>query len=95
MEIDQHLILKLEKLAKLHLNEDERKAVKNDLQKIIDMFGSLSELNTQGVEPFTHFPTGNDLGREDKVGEHQPLAVTLDNAPTNEGEFFIVPKMIQ
>lgn len=95
MDIDQALVLKLEKLAKLNLSAEEREAIKGDLQKIFDMFGQLSSLDASGVEPFTHFPTGQDYGRTDSVGDHQPLQVTMALAPASEGDFFIVPKMIQ
>ncbi len=94
MEIDDALILKLEKLAQLQLSDQERQEVKKDLEKIFDMFGTLSGLEATGVEPFTHFVTGKDQGREDQVLEHQNLEVTLANAPAAEGDFFIVPKMI-
>lgn len=95
MEIDDSLILKLEKLAKLQLSAQERVAVKKDLEKIFDMFGTLSSLQAEGVEPFTHFATGKDHGRPDVVTEHQTLEVTMANAPASAGGFFIVPKMIQ
>jgi len=42
-KIDENLILKLEKLARLKLTDDERVEINQDLGKIVAMFDKLQE----------------------------------------------------
>ncbi len=51
MKIDKELILKLEKLARLSLNDEERAIISKDLERILDMVDKIGELDTDGIEP--------------------------------------------
>lgn len=49
IKIDDNLINHLSKLSRLTVSDTEK--LKTDLQKIIDYFEILSEVNTEGIEP--------------------------------------------
>lgn len=95
MEITNDLILKLENLAKLKLSDVERDKLKVELGKIIDMFGEISEVNTDDVLPLVHMTeTYNNL-RQDKIGNQLALDDVKDNAPKIINNMFAVPKVIE
>lgn len=96
MQIDAALISRLERLARLRLDDSERQHLSTDLQRILDMVDKLQEVDTTGVEPlvYLHEPT-EDWLRDDTVGEQLSPGQALQNAPKHDGQFFQVPKFIQ
>ena len=65
MEINDDLISKLETLAKLNLNEDERTVIKNDLGNILEMIDKIQEVNTDNVEPLQYVTDEVNVFRAD------------------------------
>ena len=79
-------------LAKLELSEDEREAAKKDMGRMLDYLDKLNELDTTGVEPMSHiFPVQN-VFREDVVINGDESAKTLQNAPEEKDNMFVVPR---
>ena len=79
-------------LAKLDLSEEEREQAKRDMGNMLDHIDKLNELDTKGVEPMSHvFPIQN-VFREDEVTNGDESAKTLQNAPSQKDNMFIVPK---
>lgn len=79
-------------LAKLELSEDEREAAKKDMGRMLDYIDKLNELDTMGVEPMSHiFPVQN-VFREDVVINGDESAKTLQNAPEEKDNMFVVPR---
>ena len=82
-------------LAKLELSEDEREAAKKDMGRMLDYIDKLNELDTTGVEPMSHiFPVQN-VFREDVVINGDESAKTLQNAPEEKDNMFVVPKTFE
>lgn len=81
------------KLARLALTEDEKRLYTDQLSRIIDYFGQLNKVNTEGVEPMSHALPVVNVMREDEIVStpgHQRLLAT---APDHEGAFFRVPRI--
>ena len=79
-------------LAKLELSEEEKKAAKKDMGRMLDYIDKLGELDTTGVEPMSHvFPVQN-VFREDVVTNGDESEQTLTNAPGEKDNMFVVPK---
>ena len=95
MQIDTALISRLERLARLQLDDPERAQLTADLQSILDMVDKLRELDTTGVEPLIYLNDTENVLREDAVGQHLTAAGALQNAPKHDGQFFRVPKVIE
>jgi aspartyl-tRNA(Asn)/glutamyl-tRNA(Gln) amidotransferase subunit C len=93
MNIDHDVILKLEKLAKLRLTDEERMRFSTDLTKIIGMIDQLQSLDTTGVEPLRYLTEWPAEPRADEVKNQLSREKALENAPNTDGEFFRVPKM--
>ena len=94
-KIDEKLISKLEKLAKLRLNSDEKEQITRDLKKIVGMFDKLQEVNTTGVEPTRHIVRHEHRLRNDEVGNELSVERALRNAPLAKNGFIAVPKFLK
>ena len=95
MKIDRELILKLEKLARLELSEEQRVKMIDDLNEMLQMVNKLDELNLENVEPLLHMSSQYNVTREDKVGIPLDKNEALSNAPDSDGDYFRVPKLIK
>lgn len=94
MQIDDQLISRLEKLARLRLSEEERSGIRKDLNQILQMVEKLRQLDTEGVEPLTHMMEEHNVFREDRVQGQLDRETALQNAPKSDGVYFKVPKVI-
>lgn len=95
MEVNEALVDKLANLSRLDFADDEKKAIQSDLQKMIQFVEKLNELNTEDVEPLLHMTANVNVLRADEVNGSITRAEALANAPTTDGTFFYVPKVIK
>lgn len=94
MQVDEQLVLRLEKLARLQLSEEEREVIQGDLNKILGMVDKLKEIDTDNVEPLIYMNEEVNVLREDVVKNQTPREDALRNAPAEDGTYFKVPKVI-
>ena len=94
-KIDENLILKLEKLARLRLTDEERSEIHQDLNKIVSMFDKLQEVDTEGVAPTRHMVDHDHPLREDKVKGQLTNEESLANAPKSIDGHIAVPKFLK
>jgi aspartyl-tRNA(Asn)/glutamyl-tRNA(Gln) amidotransferase subunit C len=64
------------------------------LDRILQYVDKLSEIDTAGVEPTTHAMPLSNAFRDDVATESLPQQTALANAPLENGEAFVVPKII-
>ena len=93
MQIDTHLILRLEKLSNLQLDVAEREQFAGDLDKIVAMVNHLQQLDTTGVEPLVYLSDRTNALRADVVAGQISSAEGLRNAPAHDDQFFRAPKV--
>lgn len=94
MAVKKEVILKLEKLAKLKLSDEERAEIGVDLEKILAMIDKLEEIDTSGVEPLVYIHEEVNVLREDKTEGMLETEEGLKNAPKRIDNYFAVPKII-
>jgi aspartyl-tRNA(Asn)/glutamyl-tRNA(Gln) amidotransferase subunit C len=94
MKIDDSLIDKLSTLAKLQFNGKERVQIKEDMERMLDLFDKLEEIDTTGVEPLIHMTEETGRMREDEIKGMASQADALKNAPSKDTYYFKVPKVI-
>lgn len=94
MQIDDQLVLRLEKLARLKLSEQEREKIQGDLNEILKMVDKLQEIDTDDVSPLTYINEDVNVLREDKIKNQTPRDAALKNAPSANEQYFKVPKVI-
>ena len=95
MQITDEIVRKTAHLARLEFSDDEEKAMKEDLQKMVDWIDKLKEVDTTDVEPLTNMSIEVNQFREDRVEKHLSTERALKNAPLKDAAFFRVPKVIK
>ena len=63
-----------------------------EMDKIINYFNILSEVDTSGVSEMTHVTDTKNVTREDESGECIKNSELIDNCPETFGQFIKVPK---
>jgi aspartyl-tRNA(Asn)/glutamyl-tRNA(Gln) amidotransferase subunit C len=95
MAIDKDTVVKVARLARIAVSDDEAEALRGELNAILGFVEQLNEVDVDGVEPMTavvHMPMKK---REDNVTEGDQVEKILANAPVREGPFFAVPKVVE
>ncbi len=95
MIIDRDLILKLEKLTKLNLSDEERNVIQKDLGEILDMVAKLEEIDLADVEPIRHMTEEINVFRADMAKPSLPRQTALNLAPAAEQNLYKVPKVLK
>jgi aspartyl-tRNA(Asn)/glutamyl-tRNA(Gln) amidotransferase subunit C len=94
MQINDSLFSKLETLAKLEFQPQERDKLKQDLENILQMVKKLESINTEGVTPLVYLNDPSMTTRQDHIDGQLNKAVALSNAPENNDDFITIPKVI-
>ncbi len=94
MKITKEDVLYVAHLARLDLEEGELTEMTQQLDKFLHYVDSLQEVDTQGVTPITHFFSEKNAFRDDEVQPSLPVDEALKNSGHEDGESFLVPKIL-
>lgn len=81
-------------LAQLSLDDAATERLVGELGEILAYMDLLNELDTGGVEPMMHVLDIANVYRDDVVAPSLPRELALRNAPKTDGEYFIVPRIL-
>lgn len=81
-------------LAQLILDDDSKERLVHEMGDILNYMDKLSELDTEGIEPMMHVLDITNVFREDVVTESLSRESAMQNAPKSDGEFFLVPRIL-
>lgn len=95
MAISLDDVAKVAKLSRLALSEKELQTNTEQLGKILHYVEKLNGLDTSRVEPMITAATSGNVFRPDIVRPSLERPAALDSAPANDGEFFLVPPVIE
>ena len=95
MAIDKDTVIKISKLSRIHVEEEEIKSLSKDLSHIINWIKQLDELDTNNVEPLSGVNIDTLPLRKDEVTEDKNTENILQNAPEANSSFFVVPKVVE
>ena len=95
VNIDSKLVKHVAHLARLELSEEELGQFTRQLASILGYMEKLQGLDTTSVEPTSHALPIQNVFRQDKVAPSLPAKEVLINAPSKDGNFFKVPKIIE
>ena len=99
----QEKVLAIAKLARMDLvrglppQEAEEKLTlfASQFDDIVALMDTLSKVDTDGVEPlYWPFTAQVTPPREDTAARHNTREELLQNAPEQDGQFFIVPRIV-
>ena len=83
----------LGKLARIAITAEEKPVIEQKVSQILEYFNRLSEINTDGVEPFFHATTEMEL-RPDVPEAPIPVEDLMRNAPDAFENCFRIPKVV-
>lgn len=93
MKITKEEVLYVAKLARLELQDKEVEKMTSQLDIILSYVAKLDELNTNGII-ITHSIDMINAFREDAVHDSLSREQALNNCPEQNGEAFVVPRII-
>ncbi len=96
MKIDKEIVKHVALLSRLKLSEEEISLYSRQLASIISYIGKLGEIDTADVPPTSHaLSTLKNVFRKDELKPSLPVEDVLNNAPSRDGDFFKIPKVIK
>lgn len=95
MSVDDATVLRVAKLARIAVTEDEAALLTNELNNILAWIEQLNEVDVDGVEPMTSVSPMRLKRREDVVTDGGDPAIALTAAPDAREGFFVVPKIVE
>ena len=87
-------VAKVAILARLKLTDDEVDVFTSQMGKILEYVDILNDVDTEDVEPMAHAVELSNVFRADEVRESLDRDEALDNAPKTDGQFFLVPQIL-
>ena len=84
-------------LSRLELSEEDKEKYTPKLNSVLDYFGELDRVDTEGVEPTYHVLALTNVFREDEVNaptKSLSQEEALSNAPKKLDGFFKAPRMM-
>lgn len=81
-------------LARLAPDDATKERLVRELGDILGYVAKLNELDTENVEPMMHALEMSNVFREDEPGASLPRELALRNAPADDGEYFLVPRIL-
>ena len=95
IKVNNELIAKLSKLAKLKFDKKSAEKMKSDLDIIIGFVDSISKIDTTGVEPLIYMSEETNVLRADKSKQEVSQQEALKNAPQKDSDYFKVPTILR
>jgi len=95
MALDKKTVEYVAHLARIELNPKELEKLSHQLQDILGFIDKLSRIDTSKTPPTSHILALSNILREDTPKPSLPADKALANAPSREGDFFSVPKVIE
>ena len=95
MSVDEATVRRVARLARIAVTDEEARRLQGELNGILDWVEQLREVDVEGVEPMTSVVKMPMKKRPDVVTEGGDPRRILANAPMAEGNFFLVPKVVE
>ena len=95
MEFNKNSTIKLAKLARLSVNDNQLNSLEKDLKSILKFIDQLKEINTEDIDPTSNSLDQKLILRDDIAENTLSNEDLLKNVPKSELGFFVVPKVIE
>ncbi len=93
--ITKDLLLKIARLARLHVSEVEVPELSGNLNSIFDYMDQLGKADVRDVQPMSHVLAQTNVFRPDVAEPSLPIEDMLRNAPDSNGRFIRVPIIVE
>jgi aspartyl-tRNA(Asn)/glutamyl-tRNA(Gln) amidotransferase subunit C len=95
MAISKETVEHVAHLARIELSATELEKLSRQLEAVLGFIDNLKKADTKGVSPTSHILPIKNVLREDAPKPSLAQDAALANAPLREGNFFVVPKVIE
>ena len=95
MSVDKDTVRRIAKLARLAVPEARLEPMAAELNGIFQWVEMLREVDVTGVPAMTSVVAQKLKLREDKINDGNQADALLENAPSGEEQFFVVPKVVE
>lgn len=92
--LDLKTVERIAQLAKLEFDEEDKKEILDDMNKMLNFINKLEEIKTDNVEPLIYMLDESAEMRVDEAKQSISQAEALKNAPKSDTDFIKVPKVI-
>jgi aspartyl-tRNA(Asn)/glutamyl-tRNA(Gln) amidotransferase subunit C len=95
MSVDAATVRRIAHLARIAVADDEVEHLRGEINAILAFVEQLSEVDVEGVQPMTSVTPMVMKKRPDVVTDGNDVDAILQNAPAREGNYFVVPKVVE
>ena len=95
MAVDKDTVLRIARLARIRITQEESEALSGELSNILDWVEQLGEVDTDQVPPMTSVVAMRPNLREDALADGGIREEIVKNAPESAHGFFTVPKVVE
>jgi aspartyl-tRNA(Asn)/glutamyl-tRNA(Gln) amidotransferase subunit C len=93
--MDQETVSTICYLARLELDKNKSEKIKQDLETIIELIGSLQTIDTSSIEPLYSPLEMTALIHEDIENSDNKKNQFLENAHSSNEDYFLVPRVVE
>ena len=93
--MDQETVSTICYLARLEIDKNKSEKIKQDLETIIELIGSLQTIDTSEIEPLYSPLEMTASTHEDVVNSDNKKGEFLENAPASNEDYFLVPRVVE
>ncbi len=93
-EISTEAVAKMAVLSRLEVPEERQERFARQFGDILSYMEILAQVDTQGVEPLYSPVTHDACLRPDAAENRRQRAEVLGNAPEQDGQYFVVPRIV-
>ena len=95
MAIDKAKVKEIAKLARMKVADKDESELATELNQILDWIEQLDEVDTKNVLPVTSVTSEILSQRDDKVTNLDQKDKVLANSPSDNSDFYVVPKGVE
>ena len=95
MAIDKAKVKEIAKLARMKVADNDESELAKELNQILDWIEQLDEVDTKNVLPVTSVTSEILSQRDDKVTNLDQKDKVLVNSPSDNLDFYVVPKVVE
>ena len=93
--MDQETVSTICYLARLEIDKGKSEKIKQDLETIIELIGSLQTIDTSSIEPLYSPLEMTALTHEDIESSDNEKDKFLENAALSNEDYFLVPRVVE
>lgn len=82
-------------LSRLELSDEEKDKLTGQINRLLDSFATLQELDTSDVEPTSHVIPVSNVFREDVSRSSLSAEDVVANGPQVAADCFVVPRVVE